>query len=477
MATLKNTVVSDTGFIQLPNGNVNERPGSPSTGALRFNSEYGQPEVYTSDLWTPTAENTDTLIADFDSIQFKMDYKPRLLPVENWRLGNASETFFGQNGATAENRRIWSTDPFGNDAICWDTPSNDSNSNADGGWNSSNVNIDYFRFHRHTVWIKRPIVGNGSTYLGLRSNDGVDNRSSGNRTTNPYHYSGGWSSAYGTDEWVLFVGFTWPYKSGTGNDHPETGIYNLRGERVGSCRDYVYRDGATRTMHRSYLFYSTDTNTSQRWWEPRIDTIDGTEPSLSDLLSNRHNKWKNIAGKSDATAINWPVYNDSEEAVQFDGNNEYFAVPWSRNELDVNNAFTISIVYKFSGSTGATYQTLVGDRNGDFFIGKDTANTNIGVQDGNYINNVATGTNAWDGNWHQITYTLSGTTGTIYLDGVNVGSGTFTGATGGTIMHIGAEALNYFFTGYMRQVRFYTSALSAAEVRKNYEFAKRRYGI
>ena len=472
MATLKNTVVNSSGFINLPSGNVTQR--SAAQGDLRFNSETSAVEFYQGTHWTPTEENTETLIAEYDSGMFQRDWRDPLLPIENWNLGNSSETGWGRNGSEAENRRIWSTDPHGNTAVIWDTPSNDATSNADGGWNSSNVNIDYFRFTRHSQWMKRSVVGKGSTYMGTRSNDGVDNRSAGNRTTNPYFYSGGWPG--GANEWFLFVGHTWPYRSETGSDHPHTGIYNTSGDKIGSCRDYVYRDGATYAMHRSYLFYSTNTSTSQQYWDPRIDVCDGTEPSIQDLLNNNHHKWRDYVGGNDATAINWPVYNDTQQAVQFDGNNEHCATRFGISDELLLGGFTFSFIYKYTGSTSATYQALAGNKSGDFFIGKNNGNTQIGVQDGNYNSNVADGTNAWDGNWHQITYTRSGTAGVVYLDGAQVGSGTWSGADGSDVL-IGAESTSFFFTGYMKQVRIYNSAISAGDARKNYEIAKKRYNI
>jgi hypothetical protein len=477
MADLKNVTIDDNGFIKLPSGNrSSQRPSSPPTGTMRFNNEYSTPEVYTTTTWTPTVEATEGLIADYDSLQYQSDTNSinNLLPVENWRIGNGGETGFGANGAAAENRRIWSQDPWGNTAVCWDTPSNDSAQNADGGWNSQNVSIDYFQFHRHTVWIKRPSGGNGSTYLGLRSNDGVDTRTSGGRTTNPYFYSGGWPGS--NDTWYLFVGHTWPYKSGTGSDHPESGIYDINGNKIAGMRDYVYRDGASYTMHRTYLFYSSDTTTSHRWHEPRIDVIDGTEPSITDLLTNAHNVWRDSAGGgNDLTPINYPAYDYTEEAVRLDGNNEYFRTKFDREKIGSN--FSISLVYRFTGTTGDTYRALLGNQAGDFFVGKDTGNTNIGIQDGNYISNVATGTNAWDGNYHHLVWTCNGNTDTIYLDGTEVGSATFTGANATSPIYIGAESTQYFMHGFLKQVRFFDKTLTAAEIQKNYEAVKHRYNI
>ena len=46
MATLKNTTINDTGYIQLPVGNTIQRPASPASGYMRINSDTGQIEMY-----------------------------------------------------------------------------------------------------------------------------------------------------------------------------------------------------------------------------------------------------------------------------------------------------------------------------------------------------------------------------------------------------------------------------------------------
>ena len=51
MATLKNTTVSDTGFLKLPAGTTAQRPASPVTGMVRFNTTLGYAEVYTGSAW------------------------------------------------------------------------------------------------------------------------------------------------------------------------------------------------------------------------------------------------------------------------------------------------------------------------------------------------------------------------------------------------------------------------------------------
>ena len=51
MATLKNTAVSDTGYLQVASGTTAQRPGSPSNGMLRYNSSTATLEQYGVNGW------------------------------------------------------------------------------------------------------------------------------------------------------------------------------------------------------------------------------------------------------------------------------------------------------------------------------------------------------------------------------------------------------------------------------------------
>jgi len=54
MATLKNTTINDTGFVQLPVGTTGQRPGTPATGMIRYNTDYGRNEIYDGAKWVLT---------------------------------------------------------------------------------------------------------------------------------------------------------------------------------------------------------------------------------------------------------------------------------------------------------------------------------------------------------------------------------------------------------------------------------------
>lgn len=56
MAQLKNTEISDTGFLQLPTGTTAERPSNPESGMVRFNTDTKNAEWYDAEYtaWFPT---------------------------------------------------------------------------------------------------------------------------------------------------------------------------------------------------------------------------------------------------------------------------------------------------------------------------------------------------------------------------------------------------------------------------------------
>jgi hypothetical protein len=66
----------------------------------------------------------------------------------------------------------------------------------------------------------------------------------------------------------------------------------------------------------------------------------------------------------------------------------------------------------------------------------------------------------------------------LYLNGSEVASGTNTGTnTGSTTRYIGGRGTNFPFNGKIPLARVYTAALTAAEVKQNYNAYKNRFDI
>ena len=56
MATLKNTKINDTGFLQIPKGTEVQRPSNPRAGAMRFNTDINNLEIYNGSNWVSAIE-------------------------------------------------------------------------------------------------------------------------------------------------------------------------------------------------------------------------------------------------------------------------------------------------------------------------------------------------------------------------------------------------------------------------------------
>jgi hypothetical protein len=216
---------------------------------------------------------------------------PSFINMSSWTVGTGSVTGYTVNGDG--NSRIVDSTPYGDLGVVWDVSNQDSASDADGGWNPDSLGyttVDQTQKYRFSVWMRRKVVGNGASYLGLTALDssltniGVKNRSDGTTNTNPYFVSANW---WGVNRpWYLLVGHVWPAGSGTGAVDNESGIYDTSGNKVATAADFVWQDVASmKTGLRSYLFYSTDVTTNQQFYDPRINIIGGNSPTIQNLLT------------------------------------------------------------------------------------------------------------------------------------------------------------------------------------------------
>lgn len=215
-----------------------------------------------------------------------------ILDYSTWVIGtNGTQTGFFRNGLDSENTIIEMEDPWGKKTAVWKAFNSDLGSDSDGGWNGSNFSIDNTYKYRFSVWINvfDPAT-DGTVYLGTHgygSTNGVYNRSNGELNTNPYFKATPVESLslnHGT--WLLWVGHVWEAGSGTGSSDEDSGVYDLRGNKVYGCNDFVWHEASTTSNHRAYLYYTIDPDTDVRFCYPRVDKCDGTEPTIEDLLTN-----------------------------------------------------------------------------------------------------------------------------------------------------------------------------------------------
>lgn len=450
-------------------------------------------------------------------------FKPLILNYTTWVIGSSgSQTGFTQCGETACNSIIEGPDPFGNSTAIWRTLNNDATSDSDGGWDGSSFAIDNTKLYRFSVWVKRRVLGNGTFYFGCHgfgTTNGVYYNTDGTTLdTNPYFTARAWSGLP-MDEWVLVVGHIWPYTNTSTSNHVDSGYYNTAGVKIASIsRDFRWHSASTSSNHRTYLYYSTDATTDQEWCYPRVDLCDGTEPSISDLLSGIDSNIlkyysdsptvKNIVGLRDSGCLIapeisecgitdglvgwWPLNGNAmdyteyardgvvtgatitqgqwQSAYKFSSGSTYIDLA---DDLGYTTAFSACAWFRALGTPGEGYHIVFGAGYLEMSITTAGAlRTGLYVDGNRYVHNYGSGVT--DGNWHHVMFTFDGINKVVYLDGAQVGSdvipaGTLTYSFSNRRIGVFGTSTNYYTNGLIQDVRIYNRALSAAEVKILYD--------
>lgn len=410
-----------------------------------------------------------------------------LLSLSNWTLGTGTATGWSMNGTAAENQRILATGPFGTSTLVWDTPSNDATSDGDGGYNSPVINIDPTKMYRFSTWIRRTVIGNGNYYLGFSGYDAATQlqsvilRVNGANTTNPYFSASTWPTAnVSANSWMLVVGHVWPAGTGVGANHVDSGLWNTSGTKFSnptSSGDFVWLSDSAKTWLRSYLFYSTDTTTAQQWYQPRIDVIDGNQPSISDLISGVGSKWYDAVGNSHGTILNSAAPYNSNGYMTFDGVDDCVTLSVSGNAKTV-------ISWVRPTAVSGDYIIFAPDSNGnDNWLGIQTNKLYLFFSEAGDVNNtVLRGNTSLSTNqWYQISCTIDTNTAKVYLNGVEDGSMSvaFTiGAwTGTSAIGRRGSISQRFFPGDIGAIYLYNRVLSEGEIKQNFIAMRGRFGI
>ena len=254
-------------------------------------------------------------------------------PLGQWEIGTGAETGWSQNGNTAENTRIYGPNPWKQKAVIWTsqwdgiltgTPpyedTGEGESNADGGFLSGYVPCDPTKKYRFSWWINRHVHGGGGyNYFGLYTYN-----SSYSSQANLYHTTKSSSTnhyfyvpSYNTlpeNEWILIVAHLWPYGTVSTTNDPTSGRYKLgsggvKYANISNDMDFAF-DTTSYIRTRSYMYYCVRTDNdppwettgdlnaeARTWWYwPRIDLVDGTEPTIQQLLRNANYQATMLAG-------------------------------------------------------------------------------------------------------------------------------------------------------------------------------------
>jgi hypothetical protein len=205
----------------------------------------------------------------------KQSSAQNLLDLQSWLPGQGSTGIFAKAGLDSENFREWGEGPNGKRVVLWKAQP-DGNYDADGGWATNAFGINHNNMYRYMVWIKMTNSFTGTAYLGC---GGVLNLA-GVADSNPYFWYG---KPPKLDRWYLLVGYI--HGSGDASTTSYGGIYDgVTGEKVIAMNDFKFPVGATSTNHRSFLFYDRNTDDRLYLYGPRVEVVNGNEPSIAAIL-------------------------------------------------------------------------------------------------------------------------------------------------------------------------------------------------
>jgi hypothetical protein len=231
----------------------------------------------------------------------------QLLPYANGDIdGRASRTtssypsWASLYGSPMNNSIERYSDPWGNMETVWRAENHSTINtvaafNSNGGFASGAVSITGTKKYRYSVWVNRRVIGNGTFYFGT-ANASYTRKADGTAQSNPYFAASNVGSGVfdgKQDTWILAVGHVHPFGTSTGENDPYSGFYVRSGNGLtyaplsGNYGDLIWGSAQSSTSKLRVLHYGDDTPGAETlFFRPRIDVVDGTEPSIEDLLNN-----------------------------------------------------------------------------------------------------------------------------------------------------------------------------------------------
>lgn len=195
------------------------------------------------------------------------------------------------------------------------------------------------------------------------------------------------------------------------------------------------------------------------YWSPCLGP---TGTRLFDV--SRYNNWGTLTNMDPPT--DW-VIDGGQYALDFDGTNDYVQ---TGSVFSVANAVTLS-AWIYRNNNG----------NHVFFDKGNTINNFIlFAQSGLRLRGASAteiaGTYSTTGRWSHVVGTISGTTGTVYAEGVQLATGTVS-AVGNTadVLTLGRYSTgggNYYLNGRMSDAAIWNRALTANEIRRLYQLGR-----
>lgn len=489
-----------------------------------------------------------------DSIVFHVDFAnrrsfaPNMLNYSHWTVGSGGVaadgtrygvTNYNANGDAGENVKVLGTDPFGYaNSVVWKSSTVDTTlPTGDGGWNTGYFAIDNSKMYRFSVWTRRDemTVGptnSGSFYIGHRTSPDLVavtfsvNKTNGTLGANTYFHvtpnpdtstlsSVAPPSLGGLNVWTLVVGHVWPVSTpvaatlpGTNinglalnGSHPDSGVWTASG-KVGNLNgsgDWIWYPTAMYANHRAYLYYSADLTATQSFIYPRVDVVDGLEPTIKDLLRGP----EPVRDLSPSKNVLYPL-----STTNFDpqGRGMVFSATESNviagtmsptfNASSVSVWFNPSINYG-SGTTGGNLIQFGPPSSAEYFLfglGEFTSNLTNEVVTvvaktpagaARFTAYASTTFQFLANTWNNVAISWNGAKYLMYINGQEVVTSSFNGdatlASNVNFVSLAARAYvpnpyGAFFQGKIGSVVIYNRQLTPDEILTDYNSMLRKYG-
>jgi hypothetical protein len=330
--------------------------------------------------------------------------------------------------------------------------------------------------------------------------------------TNPY-----WDcpniSTLTKDVWFLLVGHVYPWNTTYTGRHPDTGVYTVASgstkvRDINACNigssDLRWLSGSVYTRHRTYHYYSLDTGSRLQFFEPRIDLCDGTQPSISDLVTDRTRTWYDVSGNSTTGSMVGTGFDNDKKCLLFTSSSNSTCLFNNQSIYNFNTgSFTIETFVRLTATASGTVNTLwqkrtnsggIGDLPGYQYRILNNTTTNaatiISVDNGTGNGNNATRASGLSTSFPYYTFIHSVITFNVstlklaeYRNGIQINteaqnSGVMTGSfyNNNLDLRLGKNDGNSLDAEYYF-LRSYNRVLTAEEITQNYNATKTRFGL
>ena len=206
--------------------------------------------------------------------------------------------------------------------------------------------------------------------------------------------------------------------------------------------------------------------------------------------------WSDLSDNdNDGTLTNSPTYNSNNSgSFAFDGTNDYVSFA-SAPELQFLNRlpYTLEVWMYPTANPGASTWTGIfnredgsgGSRDGYNIYLNGSASNTLYLATERFFTGSATqiGYTYNDSDllniWHHVVVTYDGTTLRLYRNGVQLNSATSTGNITNTskTLEIGRRGGGSYFNGRLNGQKIYNKALTASEIKQNFNALRGRFGI